>query len=42
MLRVVFRIWQNALSRYAKWLTNKEVKTLLDKGIIEVEFISKR
>jgi hypothetical protein len=37
-----FRIWQNSLSRYGKWLTYKEVRTLLEDETIEVEFISKK
>ncbi len=37
-----FRIWQNALARYGKWLSYKEVRALLDDGKIEVELISKK
>jgi len=37
-----FRIWQNALSRYGKWLSYQEVRELLRDGSIEVEFISKK
>jgi hypothetical protein len=37
-----FRIWQNALSRYGKWLSYKEVRTLLKEGSLEVELVSKR
>ena len=37
-----FRIWQNALARYGKWLSYKEVRALLDDGEIEVELISKK
>jgi len=37
-----FRIWQNTLARYGKWLTYKEVRTLLADGELEVELISKK
>ncbi|SFV74610.1 hypothetical protein MNB_SM-3-501 [hydrothermal vent metagenome] len=37
-----FRIWQNALARYGKWLTYKEIRELLNNGSIEVELISKK
>jgi hypothetical protein len=37
-----FRIWQNALGRYGKWLSYKEVRELLENGELEVELISKR
>jgi hypothetical protein len=37
-----FRIWQNSLARYGKWLTYKEVSELLKKGKIEIEFLSKK
>lgn len=37
-----FRIWQNSLAKYGKWLSFKEVRELLDKKEIEVEFISKK
>jgi hypothetical protein len=37
-----FKIWQNTLSRYGKWLTYKEVKKLLIDKSIEVELISKK
>ena len=37
-----FRIWQNALARYGKWLSYKEVRELLEVGEIEIELLSKR
>jgi len=37
-----FRIWQNALAKYGKWLTCKEVRELLENESIEVELLSKK
>jgi len=37
-----FRIWQNTLSRYGKWLSYQEVRDLLKDGSIEVELLSKK
>ncbi len=37
-----FRIWQNALAKYGKWLTYKEVRELLENETIEVELLSKK
>ena len=37
-----FRIWQNSLARYGKWLTYKEIRELLDSGELEVELLSKK
>ncbi len=37
-----FRIWQNSLAKYGKWLTYNEIRTLLDDGELEVEFLSKK
>lgn len=37
-----FRIWQNALAKYGKWLSFKEIRGLLDEKEIEVELISKK
>ena len=37
-----FRIWQNALGCYGKWLGYKEVRELLEEGEIRVELVSKR
>jgi len=37
-----FRIWQNTLARYGKWLTYKEVRQLLEDEELEVELLSKK
>lgn len=37
-----FRIWQNSLSRYGKWLSFKEVRELLEHKELEVELVSKK
>jgi hypothetical protein len=37
-----FRIWQNSLARYGKWLSYKEVRELLCDESIEVELLSKK
>jgi hypothetical protein len=37
-----FRIWQNALSKYGKYFSYKEIKELLSKGELEVGFVSKK
>lgn len=37
-----FRIWQNALARYGKWLSYKEVRELLERKSLEVELVSKK
>jgi len=37
-----FKIWQNALARYGKWLSYKEIRELLSEGELEVEFVSKK
>ena len=37
-----FRIWQNALSRYGKWLCFKDVRELLENQTLEVELLSKK
>ncbi|MDD3854800.1 MAG: hypothetical protein A3J96_01670 [Sulfurimonas sp. RIFOXYC2_FULL_36_7] len=37
-----FRIWQNALAKYGKWLTYKEVRELLEKETLDVELLSKK
>ncbi|MDD2904841.1 MAG: hypothetical protein PHH41_07375 [Sulfurimonas sp.] len=37
-----FRIWQNSLAKYGKWLTYKEVRTLLEEKVLEVELLSKK
>ena len=40
--RCDFRIWQNSLARYGKWLSYKEVRTLLKEESLEVELLSKK
>lgn len=37
-----FKIWQNTLSRYGKYLSYKDIRTLLEDGELELEFISKK
>ena len=37
-----FKIWQNSLARYGKWLSYKEVRELLVDKSIEVELLSKK
>lgn len=37
-----FKIWQNTLSRYGKYLSYKDVRTLLEDGELELEFVSKK
>ena len=37
-----FKIWQNALSRYGKWLSYKEIRELLSEECMEVELLSKK
>jgi hypothetical protein len=37
-----FRIWQNSLAKYGKWLTFQEIRELLKDGNIEVELLSKK
>ncbi|MGE0737736.1 hypothetical protein [Sulfurimonas sp.] len=37
-----FRIWQNSLAKYGKWLTYKEVRELLQNSTVEVELLSKK
>ncbi len=37
-----FRIWQNALGKYGKWLSYKEIRELLENGELEVELVSKK
>jgi len=37
-----FRIWQNALGRYGKWLTYQDIRTLLQEQELEVTLISKK
>jgi len=37
-----FRIWQNALAKYGKWLQYKDVRTLLSEGSLQLELLSKK
>ena len=37
-----YRLWQNALAKYGKWLNYKEVRELLSENSLEVEFVSKK
>ena len=37
-----FRIWQNSLARYGKWLSYKEVRELLSEESLELELLSKK
>ncbi len=37
-----FRIWQNTLAKYGKWLGYKEVRELISDGELEVELLSKK
>ena len=37
-----FKIWQNSLARYGKWLVYSEVRELLENGSIELELLSKK
>jgi hypothetical protein len=37
-----FRIWQNSLAKYGKWLTYKEVRSLLEERELEVVLVSKK
>jgi len=37
-----FRIWQNTLGRYGKWLSYKEIRELLSDEELEVELLSKK
>ncbi len=37
-----FKIWQNSLAKYGKWLKYQEVRELLENDSIEVELLSKK
>ena len=37
-----FKIWQNALGKYGKWLSYKDVRELLSEESIEIELLSKK
>lgn len=37
-----YKLWQNSLAKYGKWLSYKEVRELLEDESIEVELLSKK
>lgn len=37
-----FKIWQNSLAKYGKWLSYKDVRDLLEDESLEVELVSKK
>jgi len=37
-----YKIWQNSLAKYGKWLSYKEVRELLEDETIEIELLSKK
>ncbi len=37
-----FKIWQNTLAKYGKWLQYKDIRTLLAGEDLELEFLSKK
>jgi len=37
-----FKIWQNSLAKYGKWLAYKEIRELLSEQELEVELLSKK
>ena len=37
-----YKLWQNSLAKYGKWLSYKEVRELLEEDSIEVELLSKK
>ena len=37
-----FKIWQNSLAKYGKWLQYKDIRTLLNEEELEVELLSKK
>ncbi len=37
-----FKIWQNSLAKYGKWLSYKEVRALLEDEPLEIELVSKK
>jgi len=37
-----FKIWQNTLAKYGRWLQYKDIRTLLLGEELELEFLSKR
>ena len=37
-----FKIWQNSLARYGKWLSYQEIRELLENETIEVQLLCKK
>ena len=37
-----YKIWQNSLAKYGKWLTYRDIRILLEEESIEVELLSKK
>ncbi len=37
-----YKIWQNTLAKYGKWLNYKEIRELLSEESIEIELLSKK
>jgi len=37
-----YKIWQNSLAKYGKWLSYQEIRELLENETIELEFLSKK
>lgn len=37
-----FKIWQNSLAKYGKWLQYKDIRSLLNEEELEVELLSKK
>jgi hypothetical protein len=37
-----FKIWQNSLAKYGRWLQYKDIRTLLNEEELELEFLSKK
>ncbi len=37
-----FKIWQNSLAKYGKWLNYQEIRELLSQESIEMELVSKK
>ena len=37
-----YKLWQNTLAKYGKWLNYKEVRALMEDNTIEVELLSKK
>lgn len=37
-----YKIWQNSLAKYGKWLQYKEIRALLNEEDLEVELLSKK